>query len=530
MDTSILKEIGLTDSEIKVYLALLELGSSTTGPIVEKSGVASSKIYEVLEKLMQKGLASFVIASGTKHFEAASPRRVEDYIREKQRRLAEQAEQIKKIIPELELKMTIAEKSETIVFKGINGAQTAFEDILLTLGKNDEFVVLGFSDTDELFQQFLLKFHQRRSRLGISFRGVFGDNLKEMALAIGKLPRSQIKLFPSQHKNPIAILVYADKTIFSLPTDRLWIQVKNLRLADSFRTRFEELWNQHMHVYNGFDAVMSKFATMLDGYKVGEEYYVIGATYGKHKKELQPWFIEYHKKRVQRGIGAKLLYVPHDYSGITYQFLQADPSMVLSELKPLSSEFSAPMQINLYKNNRVLFFLFGDELSCFEIESKELYANFKRYFDALWGQETRVLRGLDAVQGIFEEILEAGSVDFIGAKGYFIDERPRYVDDWEKRAVARGLVMRNLVDTTVRGHRVTSFSFAQTRYTLPQEFSNLSVFWIYGKKVVIANWINKKDPLVFVIENEVLHNVYHQQFELLWNSEIIVKRRPNIKK
>src|SRR3989338_3370224 len=85
MDTSILKEIGLTDSEIKVYLALLELGSSTAGPIVEKSGVASSKIYEVLEKLMQKGLASFVIASGTKHFEAASPRRVEDYIREKQR-------------------------------------------------------------------------------------------------------------------------------------------------------------------------------------------------------------------------------------------------------------------------------------------------------------------------------------------------------------------------------------------------------------------------------------------------------------
>ena len=52
--TELLEEIGLTKSEIKVYLALLELGSSTTGPIVDKSKASSSKIYEILDKLMQK--------------------------------------------------------------------------------------------------------------------------------------------------------------------------------------------------------------------------------------------------------------------------------------------------------------------------------------------------------------------------------------------------------------------------------------------------------------------------------------------
>ena len=41
MDTFALKEAGLTDGEIKVYLALLELGSSTTGPVIEKSGIAA---------------------------------------------------------------------------------------------------------------------------------------------------------------------------------------------------------------------------------------------------------------------------------------------------------------------------------------------------------------------------------------------------------------------------------------------------------------------------------------------------------
>ena len=63
MELELLKEIGLTDSEIKVYIALLELGSSSKGPIVDKSHVASSKIYELLEKLMQKGLVTQVLKS-----------------------------------------------------------------------------------------------------------------------------------------------------------------------------------------------------------------------------------------------------------------------------------------------------------------------------------------------------------------------------------------------------------------------------------------------------------------------------------
>jgi len=38
MDVSILEDLGLTQAEIKVYLALLELGSSSAGRILEKSG------------------------------------------------------------------------------------------------------------------------------------------------------------------------------------------------------------------------------------------------------------------------------------------------------------------------------------------------------------------------------------------------------------------------------------------------------------------------------------------------------------
>ncbi len=47
-----LEKIGLTNSEIKVYLSLLELGTVSKGAIVKKSGIASSKIYEITDKLI----------------------------------------------------------------------------------------------------------------------------------------------------------------------------------------------------------------------------------------------------------------------------------------------------------------------------------------------------------------------------------------------------------------------------------------------------------------------------------------------
>ena len=60
--------IGLTQREVKVYLALLKLGESTTGKIIQESGISSGKIYEILEKLIGKGLASYTIKEKTKYF------------------------------------------------------------------------------------------------------------------------------------------------------------------------------------------------------------------------------------------------------------------------------------------------------------------------------------------------------------------------------------------------------------------------------------------------------------------------------
>jgi sugar-specific transcriptional regulator TrmB len=84
MDTKTLTQIGLTESEIKVYFALLELETSTIGPIVDKAKVQESKIYYLLERLKEKGLVSFVIKNNVKHFQAADPKNLVRIISDKE--------------------------------------------------------------------------------------------------------------------------------------------------------------------------------------------------------------------------------------------------------------------------------------------------------------------------------------------------------------------------------------------------------------------------------------------------------------
>ena len=74
MDTEPLKKLGLTDGEIKVYLALIRLGETTSGPLVDEAGVSVSKVYSILERLAKKGLASHIVKGNITYWQPASPR------------------------------------------------------------------------------------------------------------------------------------------------------------------------------------------------------------------------------------------------------------------------------------------------------------------------------------------------------------------------------------------------------------------------------------------------------------------------
>ncbi len=126
-----LKMIGFTDGEAKAYFALLALGPTTIGPLIEKSGISASKAYNIVDKLVAKGLGSVAIVEGKKTFSPTTPKRILDYLEQQEQKLRNNKEKIEKIIPMLELKRETAQKQPVVeTSRGRGGFESLFEEAL----------------------------------------------------------------------------------------------------------------------------------------------------------------------------------------------------------------------------------------------------------------------------------------------------------------------------------------------------------------------------------------------------------------
>ncbi|MFA6035768.1 MAG: helix-turn-helix domain-containing protein, partial [Candidatus Micrarchaeia archaeon] len=221
-DDGILEGLGLTAGERKCYLALLETGVTTAGPLVKRTGMQKSAVYFCLEKLLEKGLASYVIRNNVKQFEAARPARILDYLDEKEKELEAQRESVKRLLPGLEKIAPKEEKRVARVFEGWDGMKTAFDDILETMKPGDEYRVFNVSPQGrgERFLRFMEKFQARRRRKRIPMRIMVSEATRGDIGAMHEADRqAKVKYLPSEYVMPAAVNIYGDKILLTLWTE-----------------------------------------------------------------------------------------------------------------------------------------------------------------------------------------------------------------------------------------------------------------------------------------------------------------------
>ncbi|MFH1073401.1 MAG: helix-turn-helix domain-containing protein [Nanoarchaeota archaeon] len=245
MEHELLEKIGMTKSEIKVYLALIELGSSTTGPLVRNARVASSKIYEILDKLMEKGLATTYIENNVKYFKPVHPVRLQDYLRERKEVLEQEEKLLGTLLPSLEARFN-EQVSETSVevFKGYNGVETVFKEMMRKLHKGDEFMVIGGGDsptTNTRTKLFFEKIHRERSEKGIKLRIIFSEARRKSLHAQAIYPFTFPRYLP--FGTPSTFNVYKDTTfLLVMSPNPAAIRIKDMQITASYKKYFEMMW------------------------------------------------------------------------------------------------------------------------------------------------------------------------------------------------------------------------------------------------------------------------------------------------
>ena len=237
MDHRILEDLGLTNAEIKVYLALLELGSVSAGPIIEKSGLQSSVVFLAIGKLMEKGLVSYVKQGKRRLYQSANPKHLLDYIDEKKERFEE-------ILPELLQKAKLPKKApEVSTFQGVKGIRELLYELLdaggtehHTFGSTEKSLMMG--------EQWWISYHKKRTAKGIKAKLLFNESLRTF-MAKAKYPQAELK-FTTAGFEPLTETIIRNDTVgVIIWTDKpLGVLIRNEVAADSYDKFFEVLWNQ----------------------------------------------------------------------------------------------------------------------------------------------------------------------------------------------------------------------------------------------------------------------------------------------
>ena len=244
MDTKPLKEIGLTDGESKVYMALLKLGQTTSGTIVEEAKVTRSKIYDILERLKNKGLVSYITKESTKYFSAADPSNIIEYLNNKEEEIEKQKKSIREILPLIEKQYKKAiEKNIAEIFLGVKGMQNAFNILVDEFNSKDIYYAFGAGKGEDVKQVklFFERLHQQRVKKRVKSFIIFNDASRKLFKTQEKSKFVKVKYLIES--TPAAINIYKNYTIMAILTEEpITFLIRNKAVADSFREYFKIMW------------------------------------------------------------------------------------------------------------------------------------------------------------------------------------------------------------------------------------------------------------------------------------------------
>ncbi len=239
MDTNILKELGLIENEINIYLELLKRGPSLASDIAQSTGLHRTHAYDILRSLIKKSLVSHMIRENRKYFQAVGPEQLESLLNDKKEQLEKDEKILSELIKELQETIVIPKPHLIVsVYEGQKGFKALLEDILR---RKKDYLVLGYNPkAEESLKYFLPGFYKRRIKANIKRRAIVDPRFKGSDVEKQKL--QEIRFL--NYGFPMGIIVYGERVVMTIiqETGQVAVVIENQKFADNFKKLFDQMW------------------------------------------------------------------------------------------------------------------------------------------------------------------------------------------------------------------------------------------------------------------------------------------------
>lgn len=238
-----LMSLGFNKNEAKVYLSLLKFGKADAHKLIQDTKFHKNIVYDNLEKLIDKGLVSFIVEDGRKVFQISSPHMLIEFFEEKEKKILKEKEKAKNLAKEIsKIAKTIKHKQEATILRGIKGIKAFYNDSLY----GSDYVVFGApkESLNIMGETFWKNLNLKRKEKKIKVRMIFNPSIKDYGNKI-KDKFTDIRYFKQDFEpltethvqdDKVGILIWTEEPILFLIKDKL--------IAKDYLKFFEDMWKK----------------------------------------------------------------------------------------------------------------------------------------------------------------------------------------------------------------------------------------------------------------------------------------------
>jgi len=243
MNEAELISLGFNKNEAIVYLALIETGSTDAHTLIQKTKFHKNIVYDNLNKLIDKGLVSFIQQDSKRVFSVTPGEMLVEHFREKETEIQNNIKKAKNISDEISKTIaSLPPKQNATIYRGIKGVKEFFALTLqggdyLTLGAPQESVdMLGVTFWHNLNAKAVENKQTAKLLFNESLRD-YGKTVKNKYTFIKYLEQEFEALTETVIQGDmVAIVVWSQEPIVFMIQDKY--------VASSYEKYFEKLWSQ----------------------------------------------------------------------------------------------------------------------------------------------------------------------------------------------------------------------------------------------------------------------------------------------
>ncbi len=249
----ILKDLGLTENEAKVFLGAVKLGLAPVSQVARQAGIARTYVYELAEELKTKGLLAEIEEDKIKKVQALDYGGLLAYVQRRQRDMQALEKDLTKAQGEFQaLRSGLPQKTKVRFFEGVEGIKSINSEIKKDLEKLTQpyqFYVVFSADRMETVLPGWIEHNQHIYFEGLMKKfAIISDTplLPQFLEQIQKHQQTNFhhKIWPKEKKEfPTDTLCWQNKIAYlDMKGSPSGIIIENQAIVETFTMWFRQMW------------------------------------------------------------------------------------------------------------------------------------------------------------------------------------------------------------------------------------------------------------------------------------------------